>query len=174
MSASFALSQITKITFSTYLTELFFHKETHFTQNRPPVHGAGHFALPDGLSNLVFRHRKRPCRGLNVQICDLSHSPCRLIVGDRPLIVSIDGLPIRPEHDFVLRLQGCAGHYAGQGLARGKEMFMGLIPCCLKPSDGVAKEVTQVGSCTAEAMDWLMTIEWSNGQRHQLTLGAAR
>ena len=56
----------------------------------------------------------------------------------------------------------------------GKEMFMGLIPVLFWKPAMRGGEVTQVGSCTAEAMDWLLTIEWSNGQRHQLTLGAAR
>lgn len=113
--------------------------------------------------------------GTNVQICDLSHSPCRLIVGDRPLTVSIDGLPIRPEHDFVLRLQGGVPAITPvKAWLEGKEMFMGLIPVLFEPSQTGWRGVTQVGSCTTEAMDWLLTIEWSNGQRHQLTLGAAR
>lgn len=113
--------------------------------------------------------------GTNVQICDLSHSPCRLIVGDRPLTVSIDGLPIRPEHDFVLRLQGGVPAITPvKAWLEGKDMFMGLIPVLFEPSQTGWRGVTQVGSCTTEAMNWLLTIEWSNGQRHQLTLGAAR
>lgn len=91
------------------------------------------------------------------------------------LTVSIDGLPIRPEHDFVLRLQGGVPAITPvKAWLEGKEMFMGLIPVLFEASDAGWRGVTQVGSCTAEAMDWLLTIEWSNGQRHQLTLGAAR
>ena len=110
--------------------------------------------------------------GSNVQICDLSHSPCRLIVGDRPLTVSIDGLPIRPEHDFVLRLQGGSpAIIPTKAWLEGKTMFMGVIPVQLEAKDGGWQGAAQVGSCTTEAMEWLLNIEWSNGQRQQLTLG---
>jgi len=110
--------------------------------------------------------------GSNVQICDLSHSPCRLIVGDRPLTVSIDGLPIRPEHDFLLRLQGGSpAIIPTKAWLEGKTMFMGVIPVQLEAKDGGWQGAAQVGSCTTEAMEWLLNIEWSNGQRQQLTLG---
>jgi hypothetical protein len=113
--------------------------------------------------------------GTNDQICDLSHSSCSLLVGDMPLTASIEGLPIRPEHDFVLRLQGGVPAITPvKAWLEGKEMFMGLIPVLFEPNQTGWRGVTQVGSCTTEAMDWLLTIEWSNGQRHQLTLGAAR
>ncbi|MFQ2099475.1 hypothetical protein [Aeromonas sanarellii] len=111
----------------------------------------------------------------NDQICDLSHSPCPLLVGDAPLTVSVDGLPIRPEHDFVLRLQG--GDPAITPVTswlEGKEMFMGRIPVQFEAGNGGWQGTTQVGSCTTETMDWLLNIEWSNGQRQQLALSVAR
>ena len=53
----------------------------------------------------------------------------------------------------------------------GKTMFMGVIPVQLEAKDGGWQGAAQVGSCTTETMEWLLNIEWSNGQRQQLTLG---
>ena len=114
--------------------------------------------------------------GSNVQICDLSHSPCRLIVGDRPLTVSIDGLPIRPEHDFVLRLQGSSAQAIAPKAAwlEGKEMFMGRIPVQFEAGSGGWQARAQVGACTSATMTWLLNLEWNSGQRQQLALSVSR
>ena len=110
--------------------------------------------------------------GTNDQICDLSHSSCSLLVGDKPLTASIEGLPIRPEHDFVLRLQGGSPAITPtKAWLEGKTMFMGVIPVQLEAKDGGWQGAAQLGSCTTETMEWLLNIEWSNGQRQQLTLG---
>ncbi|MNG72854.1 hypothetical protein D3C71_542480 [compost metagenome] len=111
-------------------------------------------------------------KATNDQICDLSHSSCSLLVGDQPLTASIDGLPIRPEHDFVLRLQGGSPAITPiKAWLEGRTMFMGRIPVQFEAKEGGWQGAAQVGSCTTETMEWLLNIEWSNGQRQQLTLG---
>ncbi|UNP90119.1 hypothetical protein MNZ22_07700 [Aeromonas encheleia] len=111
----------------------------------------------------------------NDQICDLSHSPCGDLIGNKPLTVSVEGAPVQAEHDFVLRLQG--GDTAINPLKawlEGKEMFMGRIPVQFEANDGGWQGKAQVGSCTSATMVWLLNIEWSNGQRQQLALSVSR
>lgn len=114
--------------------------------------------------------------GTNDQICDLSHSPCPLRVGDATLTVSIDGLPIRPEHDFVLRLQGSSAQAIAPKAAwlEGKEMFMGRIPVQFEAGSGGWQARAQVGACTSATMTWLLNLEWNSGQRQQLALSVSR
>ncbi len=40
------------------------------------------------------------------QICDLSHTPCSALIGNKPLTVAIKVLPLRAEHDFAIDIQG--------------------------------------------------------------------
>ncbi|MBP4041276.1 hypothetical protein J9885_08370 [Aeromonas sp. SrichE-2G] len=114
--------------------------------------------------------------GTNDQICDLSHSPCPLRVGDATLTASIDGLPIRPEHDFVLRLQGSRVQSIAPKVAwlEGKEMFMGRIPVQFEAASGGWQARAQVGACTSATMTWLLNLEWNSGQRQQLALSVSR
>ncbi|AHX60957.1 hypothetical protein D3C77_687450 [compost metagenome] len=81
-------------------------------------------------------------------------------------------MPIRPEHDFVLRLQGGSPAITPiKAWLEGRTMFMGRIPVQFEAKEGGWQGAAQVGSCTTETMEWLLNIEWSNGQRQQLTLG---
>ncbi|MFC5708427.1 hypothetical protein [Aeromonas eucrenophila] len=113
--------------------------------------------------------------GTNDQICDLSHSPCPLQVGDKPLTAGVETLPVKAEHDFVLRLQGGdAAITPVNAWLEGKEMFMGRIPVQFEARDGGWQGTAQVGSCTSATMTWLLNIEWSNGQRQQLALSVSR
>ncbi len=50
-------------------------------------------------------------------------------------------------------------------------MFMGRIPVQFEAKEGGWRGPLGWGSCTTETMEWLLNIEWSNGQRQQLTLG---
>ncbi|WP_429119901.1 hypothetical protein [Aeromonas veronii] len=109
------------------------------------------------------------------QICDLSHTPCSALIGDKPLTVAIKELPLRAEHDFAIAITG--GDPAikpVKATLEGKDMFMGTIPVSFEQIDGQWHGVTQVGSCTSPVMIWLLNIEWSNGQRQQLALSVAR
>ena len=109
------------------------------------------------------------------QICDLSHTPCSALIGDKPLTVAIKELPLRAEHDFAIAITG--GDPAikpVKATLEGKDMFMGTIPVSFEEIDGQWQGVTQVGSCTSPVMIWLLNIEWSNGQRQQLALSVAR
>lgn len=112
------------------------------------------------------------------QICDLSHTPCSALIGDKPLTVAIKELPLRAEHDFAIAITG--GDPAikpVKATLEGKDMFMGTIPVSFEQFeqiDGQWQGVTQVGSCTSPVMIWLLNIEWSNGQRQQLALSVAR
>ncbi|MGN5192833.1 hypothetical protein BJP22_17260 [Aeromonas veronii] len=112
------------------------------------------------------------------QICDLSHTPCSALIGDKPLTVAIKELPLRAEHDFAIAITG--GDPAikpVKATLEGKDMFMGTIPVNFEQFeqiDGQWQGVTQVGSCTSPVMVWLLNIEWSNGQRQQLALSVAR
>ena len=109
------------------------------------------------------------------QICDLSHTPCSALIGDKPLTVAIKELPLRAEHDFAIAISG--GDPAikpVKAILEGKDMFMGTIPVSFEQIDGQWQGVTQVGSCTSPVMIWLLNIEWSNGQRQQLALSVAR
>lgn len=111
----------------------------------------------------------------NDQICDLSHSPCRTLIGNKPLTTTVDTLPVKAEHDFVLRLQGGDPAIAPvNAWLEGKEMFMGRIPVVFEREDGGWQGKAQVGSCTSAVMIWLLNIEWSDGQRQQLALSVAR
>lgn len=111
----------------------------------------------------------------NDQICDLSHSPCTLSIGDQPLTVRVDSVPVKAEHDFVLRLQGGSPAITpSKAWLEGKEMFMGTIPVTLVAEAGGWQGRAQVGSCTSATMIWLLNIEWSNGQRQQLALSVSR
>ncbi|MGL5814644.1 MAG: hypothetical protein ACRCYW_15125 [Aeromonas sp.] len=113
--------------------------------------------------------------GKNDQICDLSHSSCALVIGDKPLSASVASLPVKAEHDFSLRLQG--GDPAitpTQAWLEGKEMFMGRIPVQFDAIEGGWQGTAQVGSCTSATMTWLLNIQWSNGQRQQLALSVVR
>ncbi|MGY3857947.1 hypothetical protein [Aeromonas intestinalis] len=113
--------------------------------------------------------------GGNDQICDLSHSTCALIIGDKPLSASVVNLPIKAEHDFSLCLQGGDPAISPtQAWLEGKEMFMGRIPVQFEASEGGWQGTAQVGSCTSATMTWLLNIEWSNGQRQQLALSVSR
>ena len=63
------------------------------------------------------------------QICDLSHTPCSALIGDKPLTVAIKELPLRAEHDFAIAITG--GDPAikpVKATLEGKDMFMGTIP----------------------------------------------
>ena len=76
MSASFTLSQITKITFSKYPQSCFFMKER--LTSRKIVHLSMVLVIllsPDGLSTWFSGTGSDHAEGSNVQICDLSHSP---------------------------------------------------------------------------------------------------
>ncbi len=109
------------------------------------------------------------------QICDLSHTPCSALIGDKPLTIAIKELPLRAEHDFAIAITG--GDPAikpVKATLEGKDMFMGTIPVSFEQIDGQWQGVTQVGSCTSPVMIWLLNIEWSNGQRQQLALSVAR
>lgn len=111
----------------------------------------------------------------NDQICDLSHSQCNLLIGEKPLMASVEAQPIRAEHDFVLRLQGGEpGIRPINAWLEGKEMFMGRIPVKFEPELNGWQGTAQVGSCTSATMVWLLNIEWSNGQRQQLALSVSR
>ncbi|WP_434668252.1 hypothetical protein [Aeromonas sp. NJAU223] len=113
--------------------------------------------------------------GGNDQICDLSHSACALIIGDKPLSASVVNLPIKAEHDFSLRLQGGDPAISPtQAWLEGKEMFMGRIPVQFEAGEGGWQGTAQVGSCTSATMTWLLNVEWSNGQRQQLALSVSR
>lgn len=105
------------------------------------------------------------------QICDLSHTPCSALIGDKPLTVAIKDFPLRAEHDFAIAITG--GDPAikpVKATLEGKDMFMGTIPVSFEQIDGQWQGVTQVGDCTSPVMIWLLNIEWSNGQRQQLAL----
>jgi hypothetical protein len=112
----------------------------------------------------------------NDQICDLSHSPCRATIADSSLTVSLEEQPIRPEHDFQLQLSGVAsGVTPIKSWLEGQEMFMGRIPVLFsQQGEGQWQANTQVGACTSHRMVWLLTIEWSNGQRQQMALSVTR
>ncbi|MGY6036985.1 hypothetical protein [Aeromonas sp. AE23HZ002T15] len=113
--------------------------------------------------------------GKNDQICDLSHSSCALVIGDKPLSASVASLPVKAEHDFSLRLQGGDPTITPtQAWLEGKEMFMGRIPVQFDAIDGGWQGTVQVGSCTSATMTWLLNIQWSNGQRQQLALSVVR
>ncbi|MFM5561297.1 hypothetical protein [Aeromonas veronii] len=109
------------------------------------------------------------------QICDLSHTPCSALIGDKSLTVAIKELPLRAEHDFAIAITG--GDPAikpVKATLEGKDMFMGTIPVSFEEIDGQWQGVSQVGICTSPVMIWLLNIEWSNGQRQQLALSVAR
>lgn len=116
-----------------------------------------------------------PPKAENDQICDLSHSPCSFSVGDVPLTARVDGVSVKAEHDFVLRLQGGSPAITPvKAWLEGKEMFMGQIPVQFDAGEGGWQAKAQVGSCTSATMTWLLNIEWSNGQRQQLALSVTR
>jgi hypothetical protein len=109
------------------------------------------------------------------QICDLSHTTCSALIGDKPLTIAIKELPLRAEHEFAIAITG--GDPAikpVKATLEGKDMFMGTIPVSFEEIDGQWQGVTQVGSCISPVMIWLLNIEWSNGQRQQLALSVAR
>lgn len=112
----------------------------------------------------------------NDQICDLSHSPCPFVIGEQPLTASVETLPVKAEHDFVLRLQGGDPAITPvNAWLEGKEMFMGQIKVSFeRDDDGGWRGKAQVGSCTSATMIWLLNLEWSNGQRQQLALSVLR
>ena len=112
----------------------------------------------------------------NDQICDLSHSPCSATIADLPLTVSLANSSIRPEHDFQLQVSGVArGLMPTKSWLEGQEMFMGRIPVSFsQQGEGLWQASTQVGACTSHSMVWLLTIEWSNGQRQQMALSVTR
>lgn len=109
------------------------------------------------------------------QICDLSHTPCSALMGEKPLTVAIKELPLRAEHDFAIVITG--GDPASKPIKvwlEGRDMFMGTIPVSFEQIAGGWQGTTLVGSCTSPVMVWLLNIEWSNGQRQQLALSVAR
>lgn len=116
-----------------------------------------------------------PPKAENDQICDLSHSPCSLSIGDAPLTARVEIVPVKAEHDFVLRLQGGSPAITPvKAWLEGKEMFMGRVPVQFEAGEGGWQAKAQVGSCTSATMTWLLNIEWSNGQRQQLALSVTR
>ncbi|EQB2597052.1 hypothetical protein ACYHQE_000623 [Aeromonas salmonicida] len=109
------------------------------------------------------------------QICDLSHTSCSMVLGDKPLTVSIASLPVQAEHDFMILLQGGdPGIKPVKAWLEGRDMFMGSIPLSFESTGTGWQGTTMVGSCTSAMMVWLLNIEWSNGQRQQLALSVAR
>ncbi|MFB2864786.1 hypothetical protein [Aeromonas sp. MdU4] len=109
------------------------------------------------------------------QICDLSHNSCSLQIDGKPLTVLIPQLPVRAEHDFVLRLEGGDPAITPvKAWLEGRDMFMGTIPVSFEQIAGGWQGSTLVGSCTSSMMVWLLNIEWSNGVHQQLALSIAR
>lgn len=109
------------------------------------------------------------------QICDLSHSTCRISIGEKRLTAALNELPVRAEHDFVITMSGGdATINPVNAWLEGRDMFMGTIPVSFEQTAGQWQAATQVGSCSSSVMVWLLHIEWSNGQRQQLALSVNR
>ncbi|CAJ1842590.1 hypothetical protein PEKONANI_02545 [Aeromonas jandaei] len=109
------------------------------------------------------------------QICDLSHSSCDLLIGEKSMAIAISQLPVRAERDFIIRLEGGDPEIKPiKAWLEGRDMFMGTIPVNFESSGNGWQANALVGSCTSPMMVWLLNIEWSNGQRQQLALSVAR
>ncbi len=71
------------------------------------------------------------------QICDLSHTPCSALIGDKQLTVAIKELPLRAEHDFAIAISGADPAIKPvKATLEGKDMFMGTIPVSFEEIDG--------------------------------------
>lgn len=112
----------------------------------------------------------------NDRICDLSHTPCQILIGGAPLTVALSDPPLRAEQAFQIRLDGVAqGQVPSKSWLEGQEMFMGRIPVFFeRQGEEQWLASTQVGACTSHRMVWLLVIEWDNGERQQVALSVTR
>ena len=141
-----------------------------------------HLLLVLALLTVLFTYRTwftagqaMPPEATQDQICDLSRGSCTARPDNDAAQVWISALPVRAEHPFIIELAASDQRIGPvKAWLEGRDMFMGTIPVLFEPRDGGWQAEVLVGSCTSPLMVWLLTLEWSNGEKQQLALSVAR